>query len=261
MGVGIAGWGMALSAWAQGSSARHNGAPIKIVLVGDSTVATEGGWGPGFCADFNKKIECVDVALNGRSTKSFIDEGAWKKALELKGDYYLIQFGHNDQKPDAARHTDADGSFQQYLHRYVADVRAIGGVPILVTSLSRRNYKDGKLVEDLNDYAAATRKVAGEEHIQLIDLNQMSTTMLRKMTQAEADQFNATTHPDAAAENAAGAAGAVAGVGGKATPPDRTHLNDEGKKVFGRMVADAIVKARVELGADLIGVPSAGTAK
>jgi lysophospholipase L1-like esterase len=230
-----------------------NGAPAKIVLVGDSTVATEGGWGPGFCADFNKKIDCVDVALNGRSTKSFVDEGAWKKALELKGDYYLIQFGHNDQKPDVARHTDANGSFQDYLRRYVADVRAIGGVPILVTSLSRRNYKDGKLVEDLNDYAVATRKVAEEEYITLIDLNQMSTATLRKMTQEQADQFNATTHPDAKAENP----GAVA-AGGKATPPDRTHLNDEGKKVFGRMVADAIVKTRVELGPDLIGVPTPG---
>jgi lysophospholipase L1-like esterase len=230
------------------------GAPAKIVLVGDSTVATEGGWGPAFCADFNKKIDCVDVALNGRSTKSFIDEGAWKKALELKGDYYLIQFGHNDQKPDAARHTDADGSFQQYLHRYVADVKAIGGVPILVTSLSRRNYKDGKLVEDLNDYASATRKVAEEEYITLIDLNQMSTALLRKMTQEQADRFNATTHPDEAAENP-GAAG-----DGKATLPDRTHLNDEGKKVFGRMVADAIVKTRVELGPGLIGVPTPGAA-
>ena len=52
-------------------------------------------------------VTCIDVALNGRSSKSFVDEGAWKKALALHGDYYLIQFGHNDQKDDAARHTDA----------------------------------------------------------------------------------------------------------------------------------------------------------
>ena len=115
--------------------------PVKIVLVGDSTVATGGGWGPGFCKVMTPNVTCVDLALNGRSSKSFIDEGAWAKALAEKGDYYLIQFGHNDQKPDAARHTDADGSFQEYLRRYVADVRRIGAVPVLVTSLSRRTYQ------------------------------------------------------------------------------------------------------------------------
>ena len=77
------------------------GGPVKIVLVGDSTVATGGGWGPGFCKVMTPNVTCVDLALNGRSTKSFVDEGAWDKALAEKGDYYLIQFGHNDQKPAA----------------------------------------------------------------------------------------------------------------------------------------------------------------
>src|SRR5205085_113232 len=86
-----------------------NGGPVKIVLVGDSTVATGGGWGPGFCVVMTPNVTCIDDALNGRSTKSFIDEGAWKNALAEHGDYYLIQFGHNDQKPDPARHTDAQG--------------------------------------------------------------------------------------------------------------------------------------------------------
>ena len=66
----------------------QQGAPVKIVLVGDSTVATGGGWGPGFCATLTPNVTCVDLALNGRSTKSFIDEGAWTKALAEKGDYY-----------------------------------------------------------------------------------------------------------------------------------------------------------------------------
>src|SRR5277367_4534098 len=87
------------------------GGPVKIVLVGDSTVATGGGWGPGFCADFSPRVTCVDDALNGRSSKSFIDEGAWKKALDEHGDYYLIQFGHNDQKTIPALHTDTDTTF------------------------------------------------------------------------------------------------------------------------------------------------------
>jgi len=216
------------------------GGPVKIVLVGDSTVATGGGWGPGFCKVMTPNVTCVDLALNGRSTKSFIDEGAWAKALAEKGDYYLIQFGHNDQKPADKLHTDADGSFQTYLKRYCADVRAIGGVPVLVTSLSRRTFKDGKVVQDLKDYADATRKVGAELDLTVVDLNSMSTSLLNHMTQAQADEFDAVGHVDAAAEN-------------KTQALDRTHLNPHGQVVFGRMVADALVRTQVELGPDVVG--------
>jgi lysophospholipase L1-like esterase len=216
------------------------GGPVKIVLVGDSTVATGGGWGPGFCKVMTPNVTCVDLALNGRSSKSFLDEGAWKKALAEKGDYYLIQFGHNDQKEDPARHTDAQGSFQTYLKRYCADVEAIGGVPVLVTSLSRRTFKDGKVVQDLKDYADATRKVGAELGLTVVDLNAMSTGLLNHMTQEQADQFDAVGHVDAKAEN-------------KTAPLDRTHLNAHGQEVFGRMVADALVRTQVELGPDVKG--------
>jgi lysophospholipase L1-like esterase len=224
-----------------------NGAPVKIVLVGDSTVATGGGWGPGFCAVMTPNVTCIDDALNGRSTKSFIDEGAWKKALAERGDYYLIQFGHNDQKSDPARHTDAQGSFKDYLQRYIDDVRAIGAVPVLVTSLSRRTMRDGKIIEDLNDYAQATREVGAKNFITVIDLNRISTEMLNRMTQEQADQFDAVVHPDAKAENA-----------GREQPKlDRTHLNAHGQQVFGRVVAEQLVRTQVELGPDLIGAPAA----
>jgi lysophospholipase L1-like esterase len=238
------------------------GGPAKIVLVGDSTVATGGGWGPGFCADFTAKITCIDEALNGRSSKSFIDEGAWKKALDEKGDYYLIQFGHNDQKMTPALHTDPDTTFAANLHRYIADVRAIGAVPVLVTSLSRRNYKDGVLVEDLTAYADATKKVAADEYITLIDLNQMSVAMLKRMAQEQADKLDKDVDPDtgkaAVQEGSASQIAAALNSGGP-MPLDRTHLNPYGQKVFGRLVADAIVKTQVELGPDLIGVPGGPT--
>jgi lysophospholipase L1-like esterase len=190
-------------------------------------------------------VTCVDLALNGRSTKSFIDEGAWTKALAEKGDYYLIQFGHNDQKPAEKLHTDADGSFQTYLKRYVADVRAIGGVPVLVTSLSRRTFKNGVLVEDLNEYAAATRKVGAEEGITVVDLNGMSTKLLKGLTQEQADEFDAENHADAKAEATA--------VQSAEPKKDRTHLNPKGQAVFGRMVADALYRTQVELGPDVVG--------
>jgi len=234
--------------------------PVKIVLVGDSTVATGGGWGPGFCADFSPNVTCADDALNGRSSKSFIDEGAWKKALDEHGDYYLIQFGHNDQKPIPALHTDADTTFAANLHRYIAEVRAIGAVPVLVTSLSRRNYKDGVLVEDLTAYVDATKKVGADEYITVIDLNQTSVAMLKRMTQEQADKFDKGIDPDTGKPVAVTADTTASGVDTAAPAAlDRTHLNPNGQKVFGRMVADAIVRTRVELGPDLIGVPGGPT--
>jgi lysophospholipase L1-like esterase len=107
-----------------------------------------------------------------------------------------------------------------------------------VTPLSRRTFVDGKVKEDLNDYAAAVRRVAAEEHVACVDLNALSTKLLDTMTQEQADAFDAVGHADAKAEN-------------QTAPLDRTHLNDKGKAVFGRMVADALVAVRPELKADL----------
>jgi lysophospholipase L1-like esterase len=220
------------------------GGPVKIVLVGDSTVNSGGGWGKGFCAVMTPNVTCVNDALNGRSSKSFIDEGAWKKALEDHGDYYLIQFGHNDMKGKGPeRETDPETTFAANIRRYIHDTQAIGAVPVVVTSLSRRNYKDGVLVEDLNDYSAAARRVGMEENVTVIDLNAMSVKLLKAMTQAQADEFNATGHEDARAEN-------------KKSVVDRTHLNPRGQALFGRMVADTLVRTQVELGPDVIGEPA-----
>ncbi|HEX4038265.1 MAG TPA: pectinesterase family protein [Acidobacteriaceae bacterium] len=226
------------------------GAPFSIVLVGDSTVATEGGWGPGFCATLTPNVSCIDDALNGRSTKSYIDEGAWKKALAEKGQYYFIQFGHNDQKPNPRVHADADTTYSDNLRFFIREVRTQGAVPILVTPLSRRNYRDGTLIMDdgLGDYAAAMRRVAAEEHVTLIDLYSLSTKYLSGMTQAEADRFDMIDHPDAKAE------------GGGADKPDRTHLNAEGKAVFGRMMADAVIRSEGKLRPDVMPAGANATA-
>jgi len=222
-----------------------NGGPATIVLVGDSTVATEGGWGPGFCADLAANVTCVDDALNGRSSKSFIDEGAWAKALARHGDYYLFQFGHNDEKPDPARHTDPDTTYAANLRRYINDVKAIGGIPVIVSPLARRTFKDGKPSnDDLKLYADAAQRVAEQENVTFINLLAMSNALLSHMTQEQADGFDAVGHADQRAEN------------GKAQI-DRTHLDEAGKKVFGRMIADNIVRTCVELGPDVIGVPAA----
>jgi lysophospholipase L1-like esterase len=221
---------------------------FKIVLVGDSTVAPGGGWGPGFCSTLTPNVICVDDAINGRSTKSYIDEGAWSRALNEHGQYYLIQFGHNDQKPDPVRHADADTAYAANLQKFIHEVREQNGIPVLLTPLSRRNYEDGRLVttDGLSDYAAAVRRVATQEHVTVVDLYALSTRLLSSMTQEEADTLDMAGHPDAKAESGA-------------EKPDRTHLNEKGKALFGRMVADNLIRTQVELGPNVVGVPTADT--
>jgi len=212
---------------------------LKIVLVGDSTVAVQGGWGPGFCSSLVPAVICIDDALNGRSSKSFIVEGAWQKALADKGNYYLIQFGHNDMKGKGPeRETTPETTFADNLRRYIRDVRAMGAVPVLVTSLSRRTFRDGAVVEDLKDYAAATRKVGEEQKVNVIDLNAISTDILNRMGQQEADTFNAVGQEK---ERLA--------VGKSAT--DRTHLNPKGQSLFGRIVAQDLARLQPELRVDI----------
>jgi lysophospholipase L1-like esterase len=161
-----------------------------------------------------------------------MDEGLWEKALAERGQFYFIQFGHNDQKESPALHTDPGTNFKANLRQYIADVQQLHAVPVLVTPLSRRNYKDGQLIVDpLYDYAAAMREVAAEEHVPLIDLYQSSRTLLESMTQEQADQYDATDREDAGAG------------GSTANTPDRTHLNLIGKETFGTIVANAAAHA------------------
>lgn len=221
-----------------------NGGPVKIILVGDSTVATEGGWGPGFCADLTRNVTCIDDALNGRSTKSFIDQGAWKRAIAQHGDYYLIQFGHNDEKPDPARHTDPNTTYAANLGLFIHNVRAIGAVPVIISPLARRTFHNGKPWNaDLQRYADAARRVAEQQNVTFIPLLRMSDELLSKMTQAQADEFDAVHHPDKRAENGN-------------SHYDRTHLDAYGKEVFGRIVVNYLSRRLVELGPDVIGVPA-----
>jgi lysophospholipase L1-like esterase len=214
---------------------------VRIVLTGDSTVALGGGWGAAFCGMVTPNLECINLAKNGRSSKSYYDEGLWKDALNMHPDYILIQFGHNDMPGKGPlRETDPDTTYAANMRRYIEQARAIGAQPVIVTSLSRRTYKDGKLVQDLKAYADAARRVGQEHDVPVIDLNAQSVRLLETMTQEQADQFDAAVHPDARDKG-----------------PDRTHLNAAGASVFGRMVADSLAKVCVELGPDVIGAPQA----
>ncbi|UAL12670.1 rhamnogalacturonan acetylesterase [Caulobacter segnis] len=169
---------------------------IKIVLVGDSTTAVLGGWGPSFCGwHVTSFAACINLARGGRSSGNYRAEGSWALAMdEIKSGgftdtYVLIQFGHNDQPGKPGRSTDLATEFPANMKRYVEEVRAAGGKPVLVTPLTRRQFKDGKLIDDLGPWAEAVRKVAVETGTPLVDLHARSQAAVQAMGPVEAMQF------------------------------------------------------------------------
>jgi lysophospholipase L1-like esterase len=173
------------------SEAASASAQPTIWLIGDSTVCNykknrfpQTGWGqvlPAFC---KSDIAVSNHAVGGRSTKSFRDEKRWDKALSKlqKNDYVMIQFGHNDQKKQKPKiYAPADSLYQELLKAYIAETRAKGAHPVLVTSVCRRVYKNGKIYNSLGQYPQAMKTVAQETGTPVIDLNAISLTKFNEI--------------------------------------------------------------------------------
>ena len=175
---------------------------VTVFMIGDSTMANksldggnqERGWGHVLGGFFSENIRVENHAVNGRSSKSFIDEGRWQKVLDRirPGDYVLIQFGHNDEKADEKRHTDPGTTFDDNLRKFVTETRSKGGIPVLFNSIVRRNFGENanaiaaddvrsekstaveegdKLVDTHGKYLDSPRNVAREMKVCFIDLN------------------------------------------------------------------------------------------
>ncbi|MGF7147510.1 lysophospholipase L1-like esterase [Sphingomonas zeicaulis] len=227
----------------------------KIILVGDSTTAVSGGWGGSFCGEHvSSFVACVNLARGGRSSGSYRAEGSWDLALaEMRAPgfvktWVLIQFGHNDQPGKPGRSTDLATEFPANLRRYVAEVRGAGAIPILVTPLSRRIYKDGRIDNDLAPWAEATRKVAAETGAPLLDFNALSVAELDAKGEAWADRLAQLPKP------AEGTAPPNAATEVNDTPFaqrklsfDRTHLGRAGADHYARLVTTALVRAVPEM--------------
>ena len=200
-------------------------AKTMIILVGDSTTAPQNGWGPGFIARLQGDIQCVNFAVNGRSTKSFINEGRWTQTIDSKPDYILIQFGHNDQKiTDETRGTDPNTTFKENLTRFVTEARAIGAKPILITSVSRRRWgDDGKIHSDLFDYANPVKALGPVLKVPVIDLHQLSIDLYDKLGRAEVDTMSMNYNPDPNAKVPAGTPIHAL------RPVDGTHFDQKGR--------------------------------
>ncbi|MGI4717762.1 MAG: rhamnogalacturonan acetylesterase [Janthinobacterium lividum] len=211
--------------------------PDRVILVGDSTMASTTGYGDALCARFTPETACLNLARGGRSSGSFRAEGRWDEVTRLLGDgagfrttYVLIQFGHNDQPGKPGRSTDFVTEFPANMQRYVEEARAAGAVPVLVTPLTRRSFKEGYVHNDLAPWAGAVREIARATRTPLVDLNALSLAAVQAMGPQEADKLART-----------------------GANFDYTHLGPAGAERFAGIMAQELARKVPALAADLRG--------
>lgn len=182
---------LSFAAFAQLSDRALGNEPTQVFLVGDSTMADkpvednpERGWGQALTQLFDSGVVIRNFAVNGRSSKSFIDEGRWDNVLrELRsGNWVFIQFGHNDSKSeDPIRFAAPQTTYRLNLTRFVTDTRQKGANPVLLTPVMRRRFdKEGRFFDTHSEYPAVVRDVARSMNVPLIDLHQKSRELIER---------------------------------------------------------------------------------
>ena len=213
---------------------------MTLHYIGDSTVQVNNihtypqtGMGQTLALYLRDGVRVVSYAKNGRSTKSFLDEGRFEpvKAAMQPGDFLFVQFGHNDEKDDPLRHTDAFGSFQDNLRLFIAAAREKGAHPVLLTPIARRQFaENGEFCPGSHgDYPEAARQVGREEDVPVIDLTAVTESFLASLGDEPSKPLFV-------------------------WPKDNTHLKYEGAVKFCGFIAQALT----ELGgmyADLLAQP------
>jgi lysophospholipase L1-like esterase len=220
--------------------------PIKIYLAGDSTMAAklatkrpETGWGEALQQYFDSTSVIVDNrAKNGRSTRTFIEEGLWQAIVDsLKaGDYVFIQFGHNDQSKDKPDRYTSPEDYKRNLVRFVNDVRGRKGNPVLLTPVRRRRFNNkAELYDTHREYPDIVREVARELKVPLIDMHASSAEMLSLFGQEPSRQLFLQLKPG---ENPNYPTGVE----------DNTHFSPLGAALMAHLAVDGIRVSGIELG-------------
>ena len=163
---------------------------ITVYIADDSTAANktadkrpETGWGEMLQQYFDPaKVKIVNEAQNGRSTKSFIDEGRWKSIVDRlrKGDWIFIEFGHNDEKKDKPAVYASPKDYKANLVKFIKETRAKGATPVLLTPVSRRKFENGVLVKTHREYPDAVKAVGREPEVAVIDMEGKSAAVLTR---------------------------------------------------------------------------------
>lgn len=218
---------------------------VTVYLAGNSTVVNQddepwASWGQMIPRFFKPGVSFANHAESGLTLGSFIGSRRLKKILSIikPGDYLFIEFGHNDQKEKGPN----DGAYKSYTERlktFINETRRKGGIPVIVTSTSRRAFENGKIVNSLGDFPDAARKVAAETHVALIDLNAMTATLFNAL--GEENSKKAFVHYPANAYP------------GQEKPlADNTHFNTYGAYEIARCVVEGIKSAKLGIAKFLV---------
>lgn len=217
-----------------------------VYIIGDSTAANksekaypETGWGMALQSFFKNDVLVDNRALNGRSTKSFRAEKRWDPIMEklAPGDFVLIEFGHNDEKVDKPNVGVSLADFKINLVNYVKEARSKKAIPVLLTPIARRNFKNGILIDTHGDYPRVTREVADSLKVPLIDMLAKTESLLSRL--GDLPSIKLFNHVDS---------GNVNYPNGK---KDDTHLSPEGARQIAGLVAKGIKEQKLGIAKSL----------
>lgn len=198
----------------------------------------ERGWGQMLPDFFNEKVTVKNYAVNGRSTKSFIDEGRWGEVLsELQpGDYLFIQFGHNDQKyKDSLRYTNPYTAYRRNLVRFVNESRKKGAKPVIFSSIVRRKFNEYGVLEDTHGaYPFIARQVANELNVPFIDLQLKSEDLVLSLGMEKSKEIYLWVDPGEFAMYPAG-------------KQDNTHFSIKGATEMAHLAVQGIKENKLAL--------------
>ena len=225
------------------------GKKIKIWLIGDSTMAVkeikaypETGWGMPFLYFWDSTVTVDNRAMNGRSTRTFIEEKRWDPVVSemQEGDYVLIQFGHNDEVPTKKTYT-TETQYKDNLTKFVKETREKKAIPLLLTPVARRKFTtDGKIEGTHDVYAQIVRDVAAAEHVLFIDLDKKSQELYQQFGVEQSKllfvQLKPGEHPNYP--------------DGK---EDNTHFSELGARLIAQLVLKELRALNIELSERIVG--------
>jgi lysophospholipase L1-like esterase len=221
---------------------------FTIYTIGDSTMADknphvypETGWCQVLKNYFDDRVTISNHAVNGRSSKSFIDENRWQVVLDSlkRGDYVFIQFGHNDEKEyDSTRYTTPFGTYKGNLEKFVNETRAKGATPVLFTPIVRRKFDNNGLLADTHgDYPEAVREVARSMNVALVDLQKLTEKWVNSLGDEASKAYYLWTIPDDKFPE-----------GRK----DDTHLSDKGANQVARLALQECINEKLPFSGRII---------
>jgi lysophospholipase L1-like esterase len=216
---------------------------ITVWLIGDSTMSIketkyypETGWGMPFVYFFDSTVKVDNRAQNGRSTRTFMDEGRWQPVVDAmqEGDYVFVQFGHNDEVKTKKSYTSEE-VFKANLVKYITDTRSKKANPVLLTPVARRSFDSAGHVTGTHDvYAQIVRNVAKENNVPLIDLDKEGQALYQQWgierSKLLFNQLAPGEHPNYPQ--------------GK---EDNTHFNELGARMIAQIVLKNVRSLRLEL--------------